>query len=130
MKYQLHDYEIDSVVLENDSVIFSFPNGFYVEEENGQPAKPLKRKLIFHIDTNGFALDTFLSIRKISWNRKRWQEISFKQFTILFKKGTMIIHDEYDSKSTNWKMLQLNTCARGNNIELFIMDIKDVECLE
>ena len=33
MKYQLHDYEIDSVTLENDSIVFSFPNGFYVTEE-------------------------------------------------------------------------------------------------
>jgi hypothetical protein len=42
----------------------------------------------------------------------------------------MIVHDEYDSKSTNWKMIQINTAARRSNIELFIADIIDVECLE
>lgn len=129
MNYQLHDYEIDSVVLENDSVIFFFPNGFHVEDENGQAAKPLRKKLVFHIDTDGFALESFLSIRKINWNRRGWREISFQRFTALFKKGNMIIHDEYDSKLTNWKMIQLNTCSQGTNIELFITDIANIECL-
>ena len=42
----------------------------------------------------------------------------------------MIIHDEYDSKSTNWKMIQLNSSTKRSNIELFITDIIDVECIE
>ena len=42
----------------------------------------------------------------------------------------MVIHDEYDSKLTNWKMIQLNACTRWSNIELFITDIIDIECLE
>lgn len=46
MNYQLHDYEIDSVVLENDRIIFSFPNGFFVADENGQELKPLRKKPI------------------------------------------------------------------------------------
>ena len=32
MNYQLHDYEVDSIILKKDRIIFSFPNGFYVEE--------------------------------------------------------------------------------------------------
>ena len=35
MKYQLHDSEIDSFILEKDSIILSFPNGFYAEDDNG-----------------------------------------------------------------------------------------------
>ena len=41
----------------------------------------------------------------------------------------MVIHDEYDSKMTNWKMIQLNADTRRSNIELFITDIIDIECL-
>ena len=57
-----------------------------------------------------------------------WKEISFKQFSSLFKKGNMVIYDEYDSKLTNWKMIQLNAGTSRSNIELFITDIIDVEC--
>lgn len=127
MNYQLHDYEIDSVVLENNSVIFSFPKGFYVEDENGQA---LRKKLIFRIDTDGFPMESFLSIRRIRWLGRGWREISFKQFTALFKKGNMIIHDEYDSRYTNWKMIQLNACTNCSNIELFITDIEGIACAD
>lgn len=129
MNYQLHDYEIDSIVLENESIVFSFPNGFYVEDESGQAVQPPKKKLVFHIDTNGFPLESFLSIRRITWNR-RWKDISFKQFTALFRKGNMIIHDEYDSKYTNWKILQLNSCTSCANIEMVITDIAGIACLD
>lgn len=129
MYYELHDYEIDSVVLKDECIIFSFPKGFYVEGENGQAIVPAKKKLIFHIDTDGYPVESCIFIRRITWNR-RWRDISFKQFTALFKKGNMIIHDEYDSKYTNWKMIQLNACTRCANIELFITDIVDIECSE
>lgn len=129
MNYQLHDYEIDSIVLENESIVFSFPKGFYVEDENGKPLEPLKKKLVFYLDTDGFPLQSCLTIRRITWNR-RWKEISFKEFTALFKKGNMIIHDEYDSKSTNWKILQLNSCTKCSNIEMVITDIAGIACLD
>ena len=51
-------------------------------------------------------------------------------FSRLFKKGNMVVHDEYDSKLTNWKMLQLNASTSRSNIELFITDIIDVACYE
>ena len=57
-----------------------------------------------------------------------WKKISIKQFSSLFKKGNMVIYDEYDSKLTNWKMIQLNAGTSRSNIELFITDIIDVEC--
>ena len=49
MKYQLHDYEIDSFILEKDSIILSFPNGFYAEDDNGNEIKPLRHKIKNHI---------------------------------------------------------------------------------
>ena len=133
MKYQLHDYEIDSITLENNKIIFSFPNGFYATDENGQELKPLRRKLVFVIDEDEIhnePLESFISVRRIDWGRKGWKKISFKQFTSLFKKGNMVIHDEYDSKLTNWKMIQLNASTSWSNIELFITDIADIECDE
>lgn len=133
MKYQLHDYEIDSVVLENDKIIFSFPDGFYVADENGQELNPPRKKLAFLIDIDGWPnepMESFISIRRIKWGRRGWKNISFKQFTSLFKKGNMVIHDEYDSKLTNWKMIEINACTKWSNIELFITDIADVECYE
>lgn len=42
----------------------------------------------------------------------------------------MVIYDEYDSKLTNWKMIQLNTSTSRSNIELFITDILDIACYE
>ena len=133
MKYQLHDYEIDSVILDNNKVIFTFPNGFSVVDENGQELRPLRKKLAFiiDIDKDSFpneSLESYISIRRVNWRRNGWNEISFKQFTSLFRKGNMVIHDEYDSKLTNWKMFQLNASASRSNIELFITDILGVEC--
>jgi len=129
MHYQLHDYEIDSVVLENDSIIFSFPQGFYAVDDQGRETITRNKKLVFHIDTNGFPLESFLEIRRITWGHI-WRNISFKQFTSLFQKGNMIIHDEYDSKLTNWKIIQLNACTNWSNIELRITDIDEIACCE
>ena len=131
MKYQLHDCEIDAIVLENDRIFFSFPNGFYAADENGQELTPLRKKLAFVIDkeTNE-SLESYISVRRIKRGRRGWKEISFKQFHSLFKKGNMVIYDEYDSKLTNWKMIQLNACTNRSNIELFITDIMDIEFLE
>lgn len=133
MTYQLHDCELDSVILENDRIIFSLPNGFYVADENGQPLKPLRKKLVFVIDKEwvpSTPLEEFIFIRRITRGRNGWKDISFKQFVSLFKKGNMIIHDEYDSKQTNCKMLQLNAATNRSNIELFITDIADVVICE
>ena len=131
MKYQLHDYDIDSITLENDKIIFSFPKGFYVTYENGKELEPLRRKLVFTIDRGCCTdepLESFISIRRRG--RFGWKDISFKHFSTLFKNGNMVIHDEYDSKLTNWKMIQLNACTRWSNIELFITDILNIEYLE
>lgn len=132
MNYQLHDYELDAILLENDRIIFSFPNGFYVEDENGQELKPIRKKLAFTVDKEccpNEPLESFIFIRRIKRRMNGWKDISFKQFTSLFRKGNMVVHDEYDSKLTNWKMIQLNASTRRSNIELFITDIIDVECL-
>ena len=129
MYYELHDYEIDSVVLKDECIIFSFPKGFYVEDEQGQTVEPSKKKLVFYLDVDGYHAQSCLTIRRITWNRK-WKEITFEQFVALFKKGNMIIHDEYDSKYTNWKMIQINACTRQSNIEFWITDISDIQCLD
>ena len=131
MKYQLHDCEIDSVTLEDNRIIFSFPDGFCTLNENGQALKPFPKKLAFIVDKRNSStdsLESFIGIRRITRGMNGWKDISFKKFISLFKKGNMVIHDEYDSKLTNWKMIQLNACARCSNIELFITDIVDVEC--
>ena len=131
MNYQLHDYEIDSVTFEGNKIIFSFPKGFYVTDQQGKEVTPLRRKLIFIID-RGWCGDepaeSFVYIRQ----RKRfgWKDISVKQFLALFKKGNMIVHDEYDSKLTNWKMLQINAKANWSNIEMFVTDVEEILCQE
>ena len=133
MKYQLHDYEIDSFILEKESIILSFPNGFYAEDDNGNEIKPLRHKLVFTVDRTccpDEPLESFVFIRRINHRMNGWKDISFKQFSSLFKKGNMVVHDEYDSKLTNWKMLQLNASTSRSNIELFITDIIDVACYE
>ena len=69
MKYQLHDYEIDSFILEKDSIILSFPNGFYAEDDNGNEIKPLRHKLVFTVDRTccpNEPLESFVSIRRIN----------------------------------------------------------------
>ena len=131
MHYQIHDYEIDSLIVENDRIILSFPKGFYAEDENGQALKPLRKKLVFIIDKDNFPDDppeSFLSIRRINRRRNGWKEISLKKFSSLFKKGNMVIHDQYDSRMTNWKMLQLNTATSRSNIEIMMTDVIAVEC--
>ena len=131
MNYQLHDYEIDSVTFEGNKIIFSFPKGFYVKDPHGAEETPLKHKLIFTIDRGwceNEPVESFVYIRQ----RKRfgWKDISVKQFLALFRKGNMIVHDEYDSKLTNWKMLQLNANAKWSNIEMFVTDVENVQCQE
>ena len=131
MNYQLHDHMIDSIVLDNDKIIFSFPDGFYVSDDHGQEVTPLRKKLVFLIDRGcrkNVSVESFVFIRRKCYFG--WKDIPFKKFVSLFKKGNMIIYDEYDSKSSNWKMIQLNTKSRWTNIEIFISDIEDVQCLE
>ena len=131
MNYQLHDYEIDSVTLEDDKIIFSFPDGFYVADDQGQEIKPRRKKLVFTIDRGlctDASLESFVFIRKRG--RFGWKDISFKQFTALFKKGNMIIYDEFDSKLGERKIIQLTPCVTGGNIELLMEDIVDIACLE
>ena len=132
MKYQLHDSEINSFILEKDSIILSFPNGFYAEDDNGNKIMPLRHKLVFTIDRTcpDAPLESSVFIRRINRRYNGWKDISFKQFISLFKKGNMVIYDEYDSKLTNWKMIQLNTSTSRSNIELFITDILDIACYE
>lgn len=133
MKYQLHDCEIDSFILEKDSIILSFPTGFYVEDDNGSEMQPLRHKLVFTVDRTccpDEPLESFIFIRRVNRRRNGWKDISFEQFVSLFQKGHMVIHDEYESKLTNWRMLQLNACATRSNIELFITDIIDIACYE
>ena len=110
MNYQLHDSQIDAVLLEGDRIIFSFPNGFYAVDDSGQKLKPLPRKLVFTIEK--YAPDEPLE-----------SHIFIRRITALLRKGNMIIHDEYDSKYTNWKILKLNACTKRPNIELHITDI-------
>ena len=132
MNYQLHDCEIDSIILENDSIVFSFPNGFYVADENGHKLEPSGTKLAFIIDRSlcpNEPLESFIFIRRINRRMNGWKYISFKQFAALFKKGNMMIHDEFDSKLTNRKMFQLNANTSMSNIELFIDDIVNIVCL-
>ena len=69
MKYQLHDYEIDSFILEKDSIILSFPNGFYAEDDDGNEIKPLRHSLVFTVDRTccpNEPLESFVSIRRIN----------------------------------------------------------------
>ena len=71
MKYQLHDYEIDSIILEKDSIILSFPNGFYAEDDNGNEIMPLRHKLVFTVDRTGWPddpLESFIYIRQMLKN--------------------------------------------------------------
>ena len=125
MNYQLHDSQIDAVLLEGDRIIFSFPNGFYAVDDSGQELKPLPRKLVFTIEKYApdEPLESHIFIRRITGSGNGWRDISFQQFTALLHKGNMIIHDEYDSKFTNWKILKLNACTKRPNIELHITDI-------
>ena len=130
MTYELHDYELDAIILDGDQIIFSFPKGFYAEDDHGQPRHPMPTKLVLTIDKGcctDIPLDSFLEIQKrCRWG---WKEISFKQFTKLFKKGNMLVYDEYDSKLTNWKIFQINANTRWSNIELLITDVEDIACL-
>jgi hypothetical protein len=68
MKYQLHDSEIDSFILEKDSIILSFPNGFYAEDDNGNEIMPLRHKLVFTIDRtcHDEPLESSVFIRRIN----------------------------------------------------------------
>lgn len=131
MNYQLHDYELDSVYFEDGAIVFSFPKGFYVTDENGQELKPRRTKLAFILDRSccpNEPLESFIFIRRINRRRNGWKDLSFKRFAALFRKGNMIVHDEFDSKLTNRKIIELNACTSWSNIELTIVDIIDVVC--
>ena len=132
MKYQLHDFKIDAIIFENDEIIFSFPDGFYAEDDDGNEIVPRRHKLAFKIQRTDpdETLESFLFISQANRCLNGWKDISFKRFASYFKKGPMIIYDEYDSKLTNWKMIQLNANTKRSNIELFITDIIDIACYE
>ena len=132
MRYQLHDCKIDSVILEDDAIVLSFPDGFCAEDDSGCDTEPLKHKLVLTIDRACHPdepLESFVFIRRIKRSRNGWKDISFKRFVSLFQKGHMVIFDEFDSKLTNRKMFQLNAPTSWSNIEMFIEDIADISCL-
>ena len=121
MTYQLHDYELDSVVLEEERIVFSFPKGFYIPDQDGQQAKPIRRRLVFSLGKDGCVF-----VRKTNKRRTKWKYISFEEFAALLKKGTFLVSDEYDSKLHGGKMIQLYGDA---NLELFIEGITNVACI-
>lgn len=128
MKYQLHDCELSSISLENNRIILSFPNGFCIEDNGVLKLDPSRKTLAFTIDKGlipNESLDSFFSIR-LSKKGKSWKNISFNRLTTLFRKRSMLVYDEFDSKLGDRKLFQLNSCTDQLNIELLIEDITDI----
>lgn len=132
MKYNVHDYIIDAITLEGDSIIFSFPEGFHVANENGQELEPQRKKLVMTVDrtnwVNGgkWPLESFISVR-MSRNGQTWKKVPFKKLSGLLRKSVLIVWNEYEGYWSQ-KMLQMRSRS-GIDVEMFIENIESVDYL-
>ncbi len=127
MNYQLHDSQINQIGFGENTIIFTFSQGFWTTNEQGKMIEQLKNcEIVFEIDRNGVPIEDFISVR-ISKKGGAYKTISLEKFMGLLKKCPFDVYLEYNCDFASSKMLQMHSnhlCVRA---EIFIEEIKNVE---
>lgn len=128
MKYELHDSQINNILIDENKIVLSFSEGFWELDTNGKEASQKQNsKIIFNID-NEFSvpIEDFISIR-ISKRKNVFKPLSLRDFKKLIKKSPFDVYMEYNCVFSSRKFLQLYSNKIRALVEIFIEDIKSVE---
>ncbi len=127
MNYQLHDSQINQIGFGENTIIFTFSQGFWTTNEQGKMIEQLNNcEIVFEIDRNDIPIEDFISVR-ISKKGGAYKIISLEKFMGLLKKSPFDVYLEYNCDFASSKMLQMHSnhlCVRA---EIFIEEIKNVE---
>ena len=127
MKYQLHDSQINRIEFGEDTITFTFSQGFWGTDEHGKMTEQLKNcKIVFEIDRNDVPIEDFISVR-ISKKGGAYKSVSLAKFIDLLKKSPFDVYMEYDCSFANRKMLQIYSNHLLVRAEIFIEEIKNIE---
>ena len=128
MKYELHDSQINDILIDGNKIVLSFSEGFWELDTNGKESSQKQNsKIIFNID-NEFSvpIEDFISIR-ISKRKNVFKPLSLRDFKKLIKKSPFDVYMEYNCVFSSRKFLQLHSNKIRALVEIFIEDIKSVE---
>ena len=127
MKYQLHDSQINRIEFGEDTITFTFSQGFWGTDEHGKMTEQLKNcKIVFEIDRNDVPIEDFISTR-ISKKGGAYKTISLEKFMGLLKKSPFNVYLEYNCDFASRKMFQMRSNHLRVSAEIFIEEIKNVE---
>ena len=127
MKYQLHDSRINKIELGEDTITFTFSQGFWTTDEHGKMNEQLKNcKTVFEINRNDIPIEDFISIR-ISKKVGVYKTISLEKFMGLLNKSPFDVYLEYNCDFASSKMFQMHSNHLRVSAEIFIEEIKNVE---
>ena len=127
MKYQLHDSQINRIEFGEDTITFTFSQGFWGTDEHGKMTEQLKNcKIVFEIDRNDVPIEDFISIR-VSKKGGAYKTISLEKFMGLLKKSPFNVYLEYNCDFASSKMFQMHSNHLRVSAEIFIEEIKNVE---
>ena len=127
-KYELHDSQINDILIDGNKIVLSFSEGFWELDTNGKESSQKQNsKIIFNID-NEFSvpIEYFISIR-ISKRKKVFKPLSLRDFKKLIKKSPFDVNMEYNCLFSSSKFLQLYSNKIGALVEIFIEFIESVE---
>ena len=127
-KYQLHDSQINGITISDNSIVFSFSEGFWETDESGKEITQKQNcKIAFNIDNKfNLRVEEFISVR-ISGRNNVFKPISLARFVNLLKKTKFNVDMEYDCLFAKSKMLQLYSNSSKILVEFFIKEIERVE---
>ena len=133
IKYELHDRQINDILIYGNKIVLSFSEGFWELDTNGKESSQKQNsKIIFNID-NEFSvpIEDFISIR-ISKRKNVFKPLSLRDFKKLIKKSPFDVDMEYNCDFSSRKFLQLYSKYSNSNkiralVEIFIEEIKTVE---
>ena len=128
MKYELHDSQINDILIDENKIVLYFSEGFWELDTNGKESSQKQNsKIIFNID-NEFSvpIEDFISIR-ISKRKNVFKPLSLRDFKKLIKKSPFDVYMEYNCVFSSSKFLQLYSNKIRALVEIFIEDIKSVE---
>ena len=127
MNYQLHDSQINRIEFGEDTITFTFSQGFWTTDEHGKMNEQLKNcKIVFEIDRNDAPIEDFISIR-VSKKGGAYKTISLEKFMGLLKKSPFDVYLEYNCDFASSKMFQMHSNHLRVSAEIFIEEIKNVE---
>ena len=127
MKYQLHDSQINRIEFGEDTITFTFSQGFWGTDEHGKMTEQLKNcKIVFEIDRNDVPIEDFISIR-VSKKGGAYKTISLEKFMGLLKKSPFNVYLEYNCDFASSKMFQMHSNHLRVSAEIFIEEFKNVE---